>query len=303
MKHDLYTTIGRLVKKTFGIDDLTLLKKNVKKRLGQLVYHQKYTADDLVGVMQQMGLKAGSLVCIHASMKEFYNYQGSATELIDKILSVIGPEGTLMMPAFPPVQEAYRPDYVFDKETSPTAAGFLAETFRKYPGVKRSINVRHSVCAIGRLADYLVSNHQQCRDCWDENSPWGRLCAQDGLVFNLGMPHCYIGTFEHCVESRLQSEHPYWALFFADKRTWHYYDDQHRVCQYDDFGRDKEFRLRESRVTRYFTDDDWQIRKLSNLELKVFHTGRCLEKMLALGRRGITMYYVPSPKQYKFDQK
>lgn len=41
-------------------------------------------------------------------------------------------------------------------------------------------------------------------------------------------------------------------------------------------------------------------RRLSNLLIKEFDSKACLQKMLDLGRRGITMYYVPSPKKYKF---
>lgn len=301
MKHSLYTTLGIVVKKLFGIKDISLLKKNIHKQVGKLFYHRKYTADQLVALMQEMGMKEGSLVCIHAAMREFYNYEGTAGELIHKILAVLGPEGTLMMPAFPPYDMAYAPDYVFDAASDPTGAGHLAETFRRHEGVRRSINVRHSVCAIGKYADYLTQDHHRCHDCWDEQSPWGRLCELDGLVFCLGMPHCYIGTFEHCVESRLQYEHPYWQQFFAEQHTWHYYDQQGQVCHYTDYNSDAEKRLRERRVTRYFTDADWSIRKISNLEVKALHSKRCLDTMIQLGRRGITMFYVPSPKPYQFE--
>ena len=303
MKHSLYTTIGLAVKRMSGIDDISLLRKNMHKRVGMLLYHTTYTAAELVGLMQAMGMRRGALVCIHASMKEFYNYRGTAEELIDKLLEALGPEGTLMMPAFPPVDLMRRPDYHFNRHTDPTGAGFLAETFRKHPGVVRSINVRHSVCAIGKHAEYLTKDHHRCHDCWDDDSPWGRLCQLGGLVFNLGMPHSYIGTFEHCTESRLQYEHPYWAQFFAEKKTWHYIDDEGKVCHYDDYNSDAEKRLREGRVTRYFTEADWCIRKLSNLEVKMLRADACLDKMTALGRRGVTMYYVPSPKKYTFDSQ
>ena len=300
MRYSIYTTIGIMVKRTLGIKDFTLFKKNVHKNVGKLLYHQKYTADDVVALMQEMGMKEGSTVCIHSSMKEFYNYKGTARELIEKILKAIGPEGTLMMPAFPPVKRSFEPDYVFDKDNDPTEAGFLAETFRQFPGVTRSINVRHSVCAIGKNADYLCRDHHQCHDCWDKNSPWGRCCQLDGLVFNLGMPRCYIGTFEHCVESSLQDEHPYWKQFFAEKRTWHYLNHAGEVCSYSDYNSDIERRIREKRVTRFFDEHDWQIRRLSNLEIKVFHSKSCLDKMIRLGRKGVTIFYVPSPDKYQF---
>lgn len=300
MSNSLYTQIGRLVKQTFGIRDVSLLRKNLRKRVGKVIYRKKYTVNDLVALMQSMGMQAGSTVCIHASMKEFYNFQGTAEELIAAILEVLGAEGTLMMPAFPPVACQQDETYVFDREKDRTEAGYLAEAFRKYPGVVRSINVRHSVCAIGKNADYLIRDHHRGHDCWDALSPYGRLCELGGLVFNLGMPHSYIGTFEHCTESILQHEHPYWEQFFNERKVYKYYDAERNVCTYEDYNSDAEKRIREARVTRYFTDEDWQIRKISNLEVKMLHSDRCLEKMLALGRRGITMFYVPLPSKYNF---
>ena len=60
-------------------------------------------------------------------------------------------------------------------------------------------------------------------------------------------------------------------------------------------------RMRKSRVTKYFTSDDWMIRRISNLEVKVFYTKNAFAKMLSFARRGITIYYVPSTKGFKFD--
>ena len=105
-------------------------------------------------------MKKGSVVCIHAAMKEFYNYRGTAQELIEKILNVITPEGTLLMPAYPKRECMFDESFVLDVNNTPTSAGFLAETFRKYPGVLRSINVQHSVCVWGKHAEWLIQDHQ-----------------------------------------------------------------------------------------------------------------------------------------------
>lgn len=48
-----------------------------------------------------MGMKNGSNIFIHSTWDEMYNYNGSEENLIDAILEVIGPEGTLIMPACP----------------------------------------------------------------------------------------------------------------------------------------------------------------------------------------------------------
>lgn len=301
MKTSLYTRIGSAVKSVTGIQDISLLRKNIHRDIGKIFYRKKYTAGDLLAVMQAMGLKRGSIVCIHASMKEFYNYTGTAVELIEGLLKIIGPEGTLAMPAFPAYRYLRDPDYIFNPHRDQTGAGYLAETFRTYPGVKRSLNVQHAVCAIGKEADYLLKDHLDGHDCWDKTSPWYRLCELNALIFNLGMPRAYIGTFHHCVESLLRCEHPYWAQFFNKTQSYRYYDALGQIRTYSTRVSRLERRTRESKVTRFFTAEDWQIRKISNLEIKVFYSKPCLDKMVSLGRKGITVYYIPSPRNYTFE--
>jgi aminoglycoside 3-N-acetyltransferase len=301
VKQSIYTKISRGVKSVTGIKDFSLFQKKIHKRIGRIFYWKKYSSKDIVTLMQKMGMKQGSIVCIHSSMKEFYNFVGAATDLIDEILKIIGPDGTLAMPAFPDKEKMRDPNYIFDITNDRTGAGYLAETFRKYPRVKRSLNVQHSVCAIGKMADYLLNDHHLCHDCWDKQSPWYRLCESDALIFNLGMPRSYIGTFIHCVESILQYEHPYWAQFFNRVQTYRYYDKDGKIRKYCAYVSSLERRMKKRNVTRFFSSDDWQIRNISNLEIKVFYSKHCLNKMINLGRRGITIYYVPSPKKYRFE--
>lgn len=299
---NIYSRLGRWVKKATGIRDISLARKNLHKRVGKLLYHKKYTAKDLVGVMAEMGMRRGSTVCIHSSMKEFYNFRGTAEGLIKAILDHIGPEGTLVMPAFPKQGSTYSESYVFDPKNDPTGAGYLAETFRKYPGVRRSNNVRHSVCAIGPNAEYLLKDHTRGHDCWDEHSPWQRLAELDALVFNLGMPRNYIGTVCHCVESILRDDYPYWGQFFNKHLPFKYLDAEGNVQTYSEWCTQIERRTREKKLYRFFTEKEWEISRISNLEVKVFYSKAALDKMVQLGRRGITQYYVPSPKGWEFDK-
>jgi aminoglycoside 3-N-acetyltransferase len=300
MKKSLLTRLGIIFKHITGIKDISMMRKKLHKDFGRLIYHKKYEAEDIINIMKDFGMKAGSVICIHAAMKEFYNYKGSAEELIHKIQDVITPEGTLIMPAFPDPKDQIDSNYIFDPINDKTKAGYLAETFRKLDGVKRSINVQHSVCAWGKHAEWLTKDHFRCSNCWDENSPWYRMTTLGALVFTLGMPSNYIGTFDHCVEATLYKEHPYWAQFFNIKRTYHYYDEDKNIHQYISLTGNIDCRTRERKLTKYFNDDIFKKRKLSNLLIKVFLSKPCLDKMIELGRKGITMYYVPSTKKFKF---
>ena len=69
----IITRLGLFVKGITSIKDFSLLKKKMHKEIGKLVYHKTYTANDIVREMQRLGMKKGSAVCIHASMREFYN--------------------------------------------------------------------------------------------------------------------------------------------------------------------------------------------------------------------------------------
>lgn len=301
MGFSIYTECGLALKRLLGIKDVSRLRKELKKKVGKIVYHQKYHADDIVDVMIGMGMRQGSVVCIHAAMKEFYNYKGSAKELIERILEVITPEGTLMMPAFPDQTHVHEQDYVFDPKNDKTKAGALAEAFRQYPGVIRSINVQHSVCAWGKYAKWLTQDHQSCRNCWDEDSPWYRMTRLNALNFTLGLSSHYIGTFDHCVEAILYKEHPYWAQFFNKEWTYHYYDNNRNIQSYCCIEGDIERRTRERRLIKYFSRDEYQKERISNLLIQRFKTRPCLDKMITLGRKGITMYYVPSTKGFSFN--
>lgn len=302
MSTSIYTVLGILLKKLTGIQDISLLRKNIHKRVGKLIYRKKYTSADILNVMARLGVKPGSVVFIHSSMKEFYNFQGTAQELIDAITNYLTPEGTLIMPAFPftDIRKVNVDDFIFDPATQKTAGGYLAETFRHYPNVLRSNNVQHSVCAWGKHAEWLIQDHTKGHNCWDECSPFYRMTQLDAIVVNLGMPKSYIGTFDHCVEAQLYKEHPYWKQFFNKEQTFQYYDKQHNVCKYTCMISFLDRRTRENRLLKYFGSDIHQEERLSNLRISVFYSAPCLKKMLELGRQGITMYYVPSPKGFKF---
>lgn len=296
-----YERIVPTVKKILGIKDVSLLRKKILKRVGKIIYRQKYSTKDLVGIMQNLGMKKGSIVCIHSSMMQFYNFTGTATELIEQILETIGPEGTLMMPAFPKISYDKYDDFIFNPKTDPTGAGYLAETFRKYPNVKRSLNVHHSVCAIGKYADYLIKDHHKGHDCWDKLSPWYRICELNGLVFNLGLPRSYMGTFHHCVESLLKNEHPYWRQFFDHVQKFRYYSADGEIMEY--YGEEGSItrKTRKKDVLGHFTSNEWRINRISNLEVKVFYSANALNKMIELGKKGISVYMVPSTKDYSFE--
>lgn len=265
-------------------------------------YKEHYKTEELIEKLKSLGLKEGSCVFIHSSWGSFFNYDGTEKDLIEGILHVLGPTGTLAMPAFP-----LQRNKVFNVKRSITGAGLLAEAFRRYPGVKRSINVQHSVCAIGPLSDYLLSEHHLGETCWDEKSPYYRLSQVSAIIFCLGLGYSFMGTVIHCVDSINRGRIKYYSDFFSSEEKIHNYID------YD--GEEKQYSCHDICVNRrykiipqsyflrkYFTEREYKKSRISNLTINAFYAENYIPRLIELGRKGIDVYMKPSKKGYKFEK-
>lgn len=295
--YKLFFEFAQKLKRALGIENFESFKKKQKRKISRFFYKKKFNADQLINVMKTMGMKNGSVVFIHSSMTEFFNYKGTAQELIDKIIEVIGQEGTLMMPAYPKIAKSNK-EIDFDVLNSVSGAGYLTEVFRKYPGVKRSINIQHSVCAYGKLADYFTSEHHLSVTTWDEFSPYYKMSHLKTLVFSFGLPY-FLGTMIHCTESILRTKYKYFQLFFTKEIEYKYIDEQgnigkHRYLTHDIARK----RSKKKIIKKYFDKEQFNKIKLSNLNIEMVEAEYTLSLYLNLAKRGITMYSVPPPKQY-----
>lgn len=138
---------------------------------------------DLAGI----GLARGDRVVVHSSLRALGRVEGGAETAVDALLGVLGPQGTLVVPAF-----NYRPGPTgaVDLATMPGATGALAEAARGRADAHRSDHPTHSVVAIGADATALVANHCAGR-AMGPGSPLGRLAAEGGGggVLLLGVGH------------------------------------------------------------------------------------------------------------------
>ena len=303
--------INRL-KSVTGVSDWSLFKKNLHKRIGKLIWKKKYSANDILQKMISMGMKPGDIVFIHSSMKEFYNYVGSPEELISLIINYLGKEGTLMMPAYPKnfssisktcLSENYHginDEIKFDVKNTPTGAGYLAEVFRKMPGVKRSINLQHSTCAIGKQADYLLSEHHLSNTCWDEKSPYYKMTVLDAKVFSFGLPY-FISTVIHCTDSLLYGKYEYYNSFFQKQITYNYkdYDGNIGVHTMRTIGVERH-RNKKKMIKKYFAKDQFRKEYISNLRIELVNAKYTHERFMELAKQGIVMYSEPNPKKYSW---
>jgi aminoglycoside 3-N-acetyltransferase len=260
------------------------------------IYKDKYSSEDILNKLIKMGLKKGDTLFIHSSWNHFFNYKGKPGELINILLTYLTEEGTLVMPCFPAIQDASK---VFNIKRTPSGAGFLTEMFRRYKGTLRSVNLNHSVCAFGKNAEFLTKDHHKSKTSWDEMSPYYRLKEVDALIVGLGVGYnLEVATSLHCVESILRKEIYYYSLLFTDKVEYKYKDIS------GDIGIHSYLKRRGSidtkKISKYFSEEELVESKLSNLEIYSIRADLLISRAIKLGRKGITMYTSPKPKNKLF---
>ena len=207
------------------------------------------TTQSLIQDLTQLGLHAGQTVLVHTSMKALDGHVvGDAPAVVDALMTVLTPEGTLVMPTnstnntdpstwgqkspfseeqwhviraeMPP----YRPEI-----TPSNRMGAVNECFRTYPDVRRSSHPAFSFAAWGKHADFVTAN-QALDNSVAEQSPIGRVYDLDGWILLLGV------DYERCTSQHLadyRADYPFKeaeengsAMLVNGRRQWVTYRDE-----------------------------------------------------------------------------
>jgi aminoglycoside 3-N-acetyltransferase len=115
----------------------------------------------------------------------------------------------------------------FDRDTTPTSVGAVAEAVRTTPGAVRSAHPQTSFSAVGRQARSLMAGHRlNCH--LGEESPLGKLYERDASILMLGVGYEVCTAF-HLAEYRYTGEPPmrnyYCVVMGRNGRRWRRYRD------------------------------------------------------------------------------
>jgi aminoglycoside 3-N-acetyltransferase len=220
------------------------------------------TFDSLKKDFISLGLAPGMVVIVHSSLSNMGWTVGGSVAIIDALMDVLTPKGTLIMPTFtagnsepsewqnPPVPESWWPEIrkntpAFHPDKIPTRGmGSIPETFRKYPKVIRSNHPTSSFAAWGKQAKKITRNHP-LRDDLGTNSPLGKIYDLNGYILLLGVPHLN-NTSLHLAEymcdypgkKRVEIAS---AIYEKGKRKWIKWKELDNISDdFDELGRDYE---------------------------------------------------------------
>lgn len=125
------------------------------------------------------GIEEGDIILMHSALSAIGHVEGGADAVIDALLEVLGPEGTLACVTMNAG--------VFDAATSPSTVGIISETLRKRPDAIRSLRPSHSVAAIGRLSGYFTNGHDRCETNCGKGTPYDKIQELGGKIVLLGV--------------------------------------------------------------------------------------------------------------------
>jgi aminoglycoside N3'-acetyltransferase len=142
------------------------------------------TRIELATQLNALGVRRGGVLLVHTSFRAVRPIEGGPRGLIQSLLDVIGPDGTLVMPAWTGDGDA-----PFDPRETPAATdlGVVADAFWRLPGVARSDHP-FAFAALGPAALTITADSLPLPP-HIAASPVGRVHQLDGQVLLLGVGH------------------------------------------------------------------------------------------------------------------
>ena len=139
---------------------------------------------DVILGLKNLGLKTGDVVLLHSSYVSLGDFEGTPQDVLDAFFDVVGPEGTIAVPAFGNL-------------------GVLTVLLRQHPNVVISSCPTGTVAAVGKDAEALCADHWKAETAHGEGTPYDMLAKLNGYVCLLGADQDR-NTSLHGVEARLE---------------------------------------------------------------------------------------------------
>ncbi|WP_421382307.1 aminoglycoside N(3)-acetyltransferase [Bacillus salacetis] len=222
-----------------------------------------HTTASLAEDFQRVGIQKGMTLIVHSSLSSLGWVCGGAVAVVTALMEAVGEEGTLVMPSQsadnsdpaewqrPPVPEDWwqiiRDEMpAYDPDVTPSRGmGVIADTFRTFPGVKRSAHPVYSFAAWGKHSDYILSE-QPLEEGFGPRSPLAKIYELDGHILLLGVTHesnTSLHFAEHSVPDREKVKKGT-AMKENGNRVWKTYEEiLYDSDPFEELGKDFEGKL------------------------------------------------------------
>ena len=168
---------------------------------------QQQLPEALASTMRGLGVARGDVVMLHSDAVAVAQYRGCGNEsgihlFIDTIETCLGPEGTLLMPAF---TYSLTKGRVYDVRHTTSEVGMITEVFRRRPETVRTRDPIFSFAIAGAHKEWYRST--ESADSFGADSVFGKFHRQNGWILWIGC--AFNTTFVHFVEKRVGVSYRY----------------------------------------------------------------------------------------------
>lgn len=223
-------------------------KKKVEKNKKVRAHaKQEGDFDKILNHLTEQGLKQGDILVVHSSFSAIKKFGLPPAEVVQKFLDLLGPEGTLVMPAFPiypnrlmdekmSEAELVKQKYVYDMNSDKIWTGALAKAMLRKDDSERSCQPLNPTVAIGAQAKAMMKDNHKEIYTHGPLSSWNYCALNGAFVLGLGtdLPHCL--TILHVSEDRKNVD---WPI-----KNW--YQDRTFIVK-DKSGEEREVNVKERR--------------------------------------------------------
>jgi len=175
----------------------------------------------IIAGLQDFGVGPGDILIVHSDLTLLHRLGLRPAAVNAALLALLGPEGTLVMPAYPLIAgEPKGPDRLradvsqlrlrYDPKRTPLWTGLLPHALMRLPGARRSALPINSLVAVGRHADAMFARELE----GDRPLPCGRqsawfYCYEHGakmVGLGIDLPHSL--TMNHVAEDAFAEQWP-----------------------------------------------------------------------------------------------
>jgi len=209
-----------------NIDFFSSVKNNVSKK--SRAKQPKVDFNNIVKFINRKKEKSCDLLLVHSSYPPLEGSRLNPVQIIDELLSIVGEEGTLAMPAAPVFKNtASMTDYLKEDEgevfeynvkTSPIKTGLLPAFLHRKKGSRRSRHPINTMVAFGRLSETLMQDNISGISplACGINSSWKKCVDLNACIVSIGTDLTHALTMIHVAED-VQDEK--WAVknWYRDK--------------------------------------------------------------------------------------
>lgn len=235
-------------------------------KIKKILPHKNISLRQLDGYLDDLGVKSGDVLIVHAAWRALYMIDASPEDVVYLLIKKIGATGTLLMPCYG------SDNHNFDVRKTKSTAGILSECLRLYHGSVRSVFPKFSMCAYGRDAESILSEHRFSEYQFDGHSPYSIATKRyNAKVLLMGMgvnPH-KISVF-HCASYDSKSNVAYYKNCYSRKDSSYVVSDVFEgMVQYID--RMPEYDNYKSKFKKLFKETPKEIVKKNGLVLVLFN--------------------------------